>query len=97
MPTRRVSVFGGDWMQKPLPSGSRITVHVSDSSPIVRDFVSTSFAPISSSRCSSARWSGTLTSRWIGSSIVGDFSIRLKNSAGPSPVARQLSPADSAE
>jgi hypothetical protein len=28
---------------------------------------------------------GTLTSRWIGSSIVGDFSRLSKKSSGPSP------------
>jgi hypothetical protein len=74
-------------MQKPFPSGSRITVHVSVRSPIACDFVSTSLAPSPSRRCSSASRSGTLTSRWIGSSIVGDFSALLKKSSGPSPRA----------
>jgi hypothetical protein len=36
-------------------------------------------------RFTSASRSGTLTSRWMGSSIVGDFRIRLKKRSGPSP------------
>jgi hypothetical protein len=59
------------WTQKPLSSGSFMTVHLSVYGPTVRVLASTSRAPSPTSRCTSASLSAALRSRWMGIVVVG--------------------------
>ena len=86
-------------MQKPFLSGSRITVHVSEKSPMLSDLVSTSWPPSWRIRLSSG-FSVRNVDVDVDRHLDGlDFSIRLKRRRVPSPrgsVAIQLSPAEAA-